>query len=110
MDLRFTVDVHEEDGILWGQVREWPGCFATGEDLDELSEAINEAIDLQLESGAVTPEMLEAARDQSEDATGESPARKAAKASEQYSKRRALRRAKAKHGRVDQLSILVDAS
>jgi predicted RNase H-like HicB family nuclease len=109
MDLRFTVDVHEEDGILWGQVREWPGCFASGDDLDELSEAINEAINLQLDSGAVTPEMLEAARDQSESATGESPPRKASKLSEQFATRRALRN-KARHGRVDQLSILVDAS
>jgi predicted RNase H-like HicB family nuclease len=33
-------------GVLWGQVVELPGCFATGEDLDELAEALGEAITL----------------------------------------------------------------
>jgi predicted RNase H-like HicB family nuclease len=42
--MTLTVEIHEEDGVLWGQVVELPGCFATGEDLDELAEALGEAI------------------------------------------------------------------
>jgi predicted RNase H-like HicB family nuclease len=44
--MTLTVEIHQEDGILWGQVVELPGCFATGEDLDELAEALGEAISL----------------------------------------------------------------
>ena len=42
--MTLTVEIHEEDGVLWGQVVELPGCFATGDDLDELAEALGEAI------------------------------------------------------------------
>jgi hypothetical protein len=44
--MKLTVEVHEEDGVLWGQVVELPGCFATGDDRDELTEALGEAISL----------------------------------------------------------------
>jgi predicted RNase H-like HicB family nuclease len=44
--MTLTVEVHDEDGVLWGQVVELPGCFATGETLDELMEALGEAIAL----------------------------------------------------------------
>jgi predicted RNase H-like HicB family nuclease len=44
--MTLTVEVHDEDGVLWGQVVELPGCFATGETLDELTEALEEAIAL----------------------------------------------------------------
>jgi predicted RNase H-like HicB family nuclease len=44
--MTLTVEIHEEDGVLWGQVVELPGCFATGDDLDELTEALGEAIAL----------------------------------------------------------------
>jgi predicted RNase H-like HicB family nuclease len=40
------VVVHEEDGGYWAEVRELPGCFASGRDLEELKEAVLEAIDL----------------------------------------------------------------
>jgi predicted RNase H-like HicB family nuclease len=33
------IEVHREDGRFWTQVTEWPGCFATGETLQELMEA-----------------------------------------------------------------------
>ena len=29
---------------MWAQVREWPGCFASGETVDELMQALVEAI------------------------------------------------------------------
>jgi predicted RNase H-like HicB family nuclease len=44
--MTLTAEIHEEDGVLWGQVVELPGCFATGDDLDELAEALGEAIAL----------------------------------------------------------------
>ena len=45
----FTAEVHFEDGSYRGQVREIPGCFASGETLDELFEGLREAIQLCLE-------------------------------------------------------------
>ena len=46
----FTVNVHrsEDDHSLWAEVVELPGCFATGDDLDELRESLQEAIALYL--------------------------------------------------------------
>lgn len=42
-----TVRVHEEDdGWIWAEVRDLPGCFASGRTLDELREALEEAISL----------------------------------------------------------------
>jgi predicted RNase H-like HicB family nuclease len=42
------VDVHHEDGSYWAEVRELPGCFASGHDLPELIESVQEAIALYL--------------------------------------------------------------
>lgn len=44
----FRVFVHEEDGAYWAEVDGLPGCFASGSDLDELREAVVEAIALYL--------------------------------------------------------------
>lgn len=44
----FRVTVHEEDGSYWAEVAELPGCFASGGDLDELRDAVTEAITLCL--------------------------------------------------------------
>jgi predicted RNase H-like HicB family nuclease len=45
MERSFTAVVHQgDDGTFWAQVEELPGCFATGDDLDELREAVEEAI------------------------------------------------------------------
>lgn len=45
----YTVNVHQEDdGSLWAEVVELPGCFASGANLDELREALEEAISLYL--------------------------------------------------------------
>jgi predicted RNase H-like HicB family nuclease len=44
----YTVTVHEEADSLWAEVDELPGCFATGDNLDELREALEEAISLYL--------------------------------------------------------------
>lgn len=45
--VEFTLEIHEDtDGMLWGEVQELPGCFASGADMDELLEAAREAIEL----------------------------------------------------------------
>jgi predicted RNase H-like HicB family nuclease len=44
--LEFVVKVHTEDGSYWAQVVELPGVFASGDTLDELVEALGEAISL----------------------------------------------------------------
>lgn len=42
------VDVHNEDGAYWAEVRELPGCFASGATVAELVEAVEEAVALYL--------------------------------------------------------------
>jgi len=45
----YTVRVHnEDDGTVWAEVDELPGCFASGESIDELWENLAEAIGLYL--------------------------------------------------------------
>jgi predicted RNase H-like HicB family nuclease len=43
MELNARVRV-EDDGSLWAEVEELPGCFASGDGLDELVEALAEAV------------------------------------------------------------------
>jgi predicted RNase H-like HicB family nuclease len=51
-DITFHVDIHEEpDGSLWAQVKELPGCFASGFSMDELQEALFEAMQMWLPEG-----------------------------------------------------------
>jgi len=48
------VHIHPEDGGLWAEVEELPGCFASGDNEEELQEALMEAIGLYLSTvGAV---------------------------------------------------------
>lgn len=45
----YHVTTHEEeDGSLWAEVDELPGCFASGDDFDELWENLAEAVGLYL--------------------------------------------------------------
>ena len=44
----FTINVHQESDSLWADVVELPGCFASGDNPDELQEALEEAISLYL--------------------------------------------------------------
>lgn len=50
----FNLTVHYEDGHYWTEVEEIPGCFASGRDLDELKEALAEAIGMCLEAKQVS--------------------------------------------------------
>lgn len=44
--MEFNVQVHHENGSYWAEVVELPGVFASGPTLDELVEALGEAIRL----------------------------------------------------------------
>lgn len=57
----YTVRVHHEPGEeLWAEVLELPGCFAAGSDMEELRQALTEAISLYLsESGELKHVELE---------------------------------------------------
>ena len=46
--MEFTAKVHHEDGAYWAEVVELPGAFASGDTLDELLEALGEAISMVL--------------------------------------------------------------
>jgi predicted RNase H-like HicB family nuclease len=50
--ITFHVLVNEEaDGSYWAEVKELPGCFASGFSIDELQEALLEAIQMCLPEG-----------------------------------------------------------
>jgi predicted RNase H-like HicB family nuclease len=46
--MELTVVVHQERGSFWSEVTQLPGCFASGRTLDELGEALAEAVGLYL--------------------------------------------------------------
>jgi predicted RNase H-like HicB family nuclease len=46
--MELTVVVREERGSLWAEVTDLPGCLASGRSLDELAEALAEAVGLYL--------------------------------------------------------------
>ena len=48
---------HDEPSgsALWAEVAELPGCFATGQDRDELEEALSEAVEMYLEHAEPSP-------------------------------------------------------
>jgi len=53
--VELTARVHHEDDSYWAEVVELPGCFATGDTLDELRDALVEAIALYLDAPLPSP-------------------------------------------------------
>ena len=51
----FTIEISRENGMIWGEVVELPGVFASAETWDELGEAITEAISMALEDDSYSP-------------------------------------------------------
>lgn len=49
-NVELTANVHLEDGSYWADVAELPGCFAAGDDLDELLTSLREGIHLYLDA------------------------------------------------------------
>jgi len=52
--MELKVRVHHEEGSYWAEVVELPGCFASGDTIDELLEGLGEAIGLYLEEAGPT--------------------------------------------------------
>jgi predicted RNase H-like HicB family nuclease len=46
--VELTVAIHAEGDEYWSEIRDLPGCFASGRTLDELREALGEAVGLYL--------------------------------------------------------------
>jgi predicted RNase H-like HicB family nuclease len=46
--MELTVNIHFEDGSYWADAPELPGCFASGDTLDELLVSMREGIALYL--------------------------------------------------------------
>ncbi len=45
VETEYAVKVHHADeGATWAEVLDLPGCFASGDSMEELSEALGEAI------------------------------------------------------------------
>ncbi|MEV7013245.1 type II toxin-antitoxin system HicB family antitoxin [Streptosporangium sp. NPDC051022] len=53
----YTIQVHEEDDSYWAEVEELPGCFASGDSIEELWSNLSEAIGLYLSSDTVRVEV-----------------------------------------------------
>ncbi len=55
---RLHFRIRREDGSLWATVDEYPGVFATGEDLEELRASLEEGIRfVKAEAGAPLPDV-----------------------------------------------------
>jgi predicted RNase H-like HicB family nuclease len=52
--MELTVAIHAEGDSYWSEVRELPGCFASGRTLEELAEALEEAVGMCLDDPATT--------------------------------------------------------
>ncbi|HEY3552533.1 MAG TPA: type II toxin-antitoxin system HicB family antitoxin [Solirubrobacterales bacterium] len=46
--MELTAQIHVEDDSYWADISELPGCFASGDTLDELFESLQEGIALYL--------------------------------------------------------------
>lgn len=58
--VELTVNIHLEDGSYWADVPELPGCFASGDTLDELFSSALEGIQLYLaEQSGEEPQRLQ---------------------------------------------------
>jgi predicted RNase H-like HicB family nuclease len=52
-----TARIHREDDAYWAEVVQLPGCFASGKTLDELAEALSEAICVYRTEAGKSPEI-----------------------------------------------------
>ncbi len=47
-NVELTANIHREDGSYWADVPDLPGCFASGDTLDELFSSLTEGVRLYL--------------------------------------------------------------
>jgi predicted RNase H-like HicB family nuclease len=52
--MQLTVQIHHEAEAFWSEVRELPGCFASGRTLAELAEALEDNIRLYLDDPSIS--------------------------------------------------------
>lgn len=55
--MEVTAKIHREGGAYWANVDELPGCFASGDTLDELFESLREGVSLHLTDDGPAPEV-----------------------------------------------------
>ncbi len=53
--MELHAEIREEDGSFWDQITELPGCFASGDTVPELIEALQEAVSLYLATESGSP-------------------------------------------------------
>jgi predicted RNase H-like HicB family nuclease len=46
--MELTARIHIEEGSYWADILELPGCFASGDTLDELFESLREGVVLHM--------------------------------------------------------------
>ena len=63
----------DDDGAYIGEVLELPGCIASGESLDELTEALGEAISLYISTDFVHAEIRPVKMELADDEAGTLP-------------------------------------
>ena len=49
LKMELTANIHREDGSYWADVPKPPGCFASGDTLDELFDSLLEGVHLYME-------------------------------------------------------------
>lgn len=52
--------IREEDGMFWAEIEDLPGCFASGESIAEVIDALQEAVSLYLSSEGPAPRSVPA--------------------------------------------------
>jgi predicted RNase H-like HicB family nuclease len=57
--MELTARIHIEDGSYWADVPDLPGCFASGDTLDQLFQSLQEGIALYLADRDVPPGALQ---------------------------------------------------
>lgn len=50
----YQIEVNYEDGSYWAEVKDLPGCFASGDSPEELNAALAEAIGIYLSKPGMT--------------------------------------------------------
>jgi predicted RNase H-like HicB family nuclease len=58
--MRLKVFIHHDGAEYWSEIAELPGCFASGRTLNELHDALGEAVGLYIwdEPAKIEPEQL----------------------------------------------------
>jgi predicted RNase H-like HicB family nuclease len=54
--VELTVAVHAEREGFWAEVHQLPGCFAAARTLSELTEAVQEAVEMCVEDDPLLPD------------------------------------------------------